>query len=152
MSEIRMLTLGLACAALLGAGAQTAVAGDQERILDYRQGVMDVFSWNMKAMGAMMKGEAPYDQALFARHASDLAKATSLDVLAGFPPDSDQGETDARPDIWLDFEDFKQKLENLRQASQSLNEVAAAGDKAAMGEALGKTGKQCKACHESYKD
>ena len=81
MSLKRELTLGLTCAALLGAGAQTAFAGDLERTLEYRQGLMEVFSWNMKAMGAMMKGEAPYDQAAFARHAGDLAKATSLDLL-----------------------------------------------------------------------
>ncbi len=152
MSATRKLTLGVACAALLGASAHTVFAGELERTLDYRQGVMNVYSWNMKAMGAMMKGEAAYDQAAFARHANDLAKAASLDLLAGFPADSDQGETDARPDIWLDFDDFEQKLENLREASQSLSEAAAAGDKEAMGQALGKTGKQCKACHERYKD
>jgi cytochrome c556 len=127
-------------------------AGELERALDYRQGVMNIFSWNMKAMGAMMKGKKPYDAKVFTRHADDLAKAASLDVLAGFPPESDQGETDARPDIWFDFEDFAQKLEDFRNASQALSQAAAGGDKAAMGKALGKTGKTCKACHDSYKD
>lgn len=133
-------------------GAQTLVAGELERALEYRQGAMNVYSWNMKAMGDMMKGKKPYDGEAFARHASDLAAAASLDLLAGFPPESDSGETDARADIWFDFEDFTQKLEDLRSASQNLSQVAAGGDKEAMGEALGKTGKSCKACHDSYKD
>lgn len=154
MLEIRMRKkLGLASAGLLCAlCAQSINAGELERTLEYRQGLMNVFSWNMKAMGAMMKGKKPYDAAAFARHADDLAKAASLDILAGFPENSDKGETDALPDIWLDFEGFTAKLETLREASQKLSEVAATGDKKAMGEALGKTGKACKGCHESFKN
>ncbi|MCU7842267.1 MAG: cytochrome c [Candidatus Thiodiazotropha sp. (ex Monitilora ramsayi)] len=139
-------------AGLTGLGSQAVFAGELERALEYRQGVMNVMGWNMKSMGDMMKGKKAYDSDAFAKHAADLAKAASLDVLSGFPEGSDEGETDARVDIWLDFDDFKLKLEELREASQSLSEVAAAGDKAANGDALGKTGKTCKACHDSYKD
>ncbi|MEJ2694839.1 MAG: cytochrome c [Candidatus Thiodiazotropha sp.] len=153
MVEKLKMSAGLAGALLFyGVGIESATAGELERALDYRQGVMNVFSWNMKSMGDMMKGKKPYDSALFARHADDLAKAASLDLLAGFPPDSDQGESDARPDIWFDFEDFSQKLADLRDASQALRKAVASGDKAAIGDALGKTGKRCKACHKSYKD
>jgi cytochrome c556 len=145
--------MGLVAAALIyGASSHAVFAGDLERALDYRQGVMNVYSWNMKEMGAMLKGKKTYDAKAFARHANDLASAASLDLLAGFPEDSDKGETDALPDIWLDFEDFTQKLEDLRKASRSLSEAAASGDKAAMGDAFGKTGKTCKGCHDSYKN
>jgi cytochrome c556 len=145
--------MGLVGAALIyGASIHTVFAGELERALEYRQGVMNVFSWNMKAMGAMLKGKKPYDAETFARHANDLASAASLELLAGFPEDSDQGETDALPDIWLDFEGFTQKLEDLRTASRSLSEAAASGDKAAMGDAFGKTGKTCKGCHDSFKN
>jgi len=137
---------------LLGGVAASTQAGEMERAQAYRQGVMNVLRWNMKAMSDMMKGKTPYDAGAFARHAEDLAKAASLDLLAGFPEDSDSGDTDARPDIWLDFEGFTRKLRDLREASQSLRELSAAGDKAAMGNALGKTGKTCKACHDTYKD
>mgnify|MGYP006225625925 FL=1 len=139
-------------AAVIGLGAQSASAGDLERALEYRQGLMNVLGWNMKSMGDMMKGKKPYDAKAFARHAEDLARAASLDVLPGFPPESDEGETDARADIWFDFDDFAQKLEDLRSASQNLSQIAAGGDKAAMGDALDKTGKACKSCHDSYKD
>jgi cytochrome c556 len=153
MSEKKSLIKGLFAAVLLsGAASQATLAGELERTLDYRQGLMNVLSWNMKAMSAMMKGEKPYDEKAFARHASDLATTASLDLAAGFPEDSDKGETDALPDIWLDFDGFKQKLEDLRAASRNLSEVAAGGDKAAMGDALGKTGKTCKGCHENFKN
>ncbi|MEJ2592383.1 MAG: cytochrome c [Candidatus Thiodiazotropha sp.] len=142
-------------AGLLGlalGSVQSAFAGEMEQAQEYRQGIMNVFRWNMKAMSDMMKGKRPYDAKAFAGYASDLAKAASLDLMPGFPEESDSGDTDARADIWLDFADFKQKFEDLRSASRSLDEIAAGGDKAAMGEALGKTGKACKACHDKYKD
>ena len=153
MSVKRIMALGLSGAALFsGVALQNLSAGEVERALEYRQGLMNVFSWNMKAMGAMLKGEQPYDEKAFAQHADDLATASSLDLLAGFPEDSDKGETDALPDIWLDFEGFSQKFDDLRSASRKLSEVAATGDKAAMGEAFGKTGKTCKGCHDSFKN
>ena len=134
-------------------GAESAMAGDMEQAQEYRQGVMNVFRWNIKAMSGMMKGKRPYDAKAFAGYANDLAKATTLDLMPGFPEDSDSGDdTDARPDIWLDFDDFKQKFEDLRSASRNLSEVAAGGDKTAMGEALDRAGKACKACHDKYKD
>lgn len=137
---------------LAGIAGQPLYAGELEQALEYRQGVMNVLGWNMKSMGAMMKGKKPYDKDAFARHAADLAQAASLDIAAGFPEGSDEGETDARVDIWLDFDDFEKKLEALREASRNLSEVAKAGDKAANGQALGDTGKTCKGCHDSYKD
>ena len=147
----RVIQTSLAVTTLMGASAMVQ-AGDVERAQEYRQGVMNVFSWNMKAMGDMMKGKTPYDAAAFAQHADDLAKATTLDLLPGFPEDSDSGETDARPEIWLNFEDFTQKLEELRTNAQALSKAANSGDKEAMGAALGKTGKACKACHDDYKE
>jgi cytochrome c556 len=133
-------------------GLRSAVAGEMEQAQEYRQGVMNVLRWNMKAMSDMMKGKRPYDAKAFAAYANDLAKAATLNLMPGFPEESDSGDTDARPDIWLDFDDFKQKFVDLRAASRSLSEIAAGGDKAAMGKALGKTGKACKACHDKYKD
>ena len=137
---------------LYGFVAAFAQAGEAERAQAYRQGVMNVFSWNMKAMNDMMKGKSAYDAAAFANHASDLAKATGLDLLPGFPEDSDGDDSDARPDIWFDFEDFAHKLEDLRGAVQALKKATMSGDKRAVGEALVKTGKACKACHEDYRD
>jgi cytochrome c556 len=151
----RVIRTGVTTAMLLTLGGLVsgyAQAGEVEQAQEYRQGAMNVFKWNMKAMSDMMKGKSTYDEAAFARHANDLAKATTLDVLSGFPADSDGGDSDARPDIWLNFKDFTHKLEDLRAAAQGLSKIANSGDKQAMGEALGKTGKACKACHDDYKD
>ena len=126
--------------------------GDAERAIEYRQSVMTVFGWNMKPMGAMIKGAVPFDQAAFAKHAKDLDAAAHLDLLAGFPEDSEGDDSDARADIWLNFDDFKQKYADLQTAVGSLHKAAEGNDQAAIKDAFGGVGKACKACHKAYKD
>ncbi|MET0069414.1 MAG: cytochrome c [Candidatus Thiodiazotropha sp.] len=127
-------------------------AGEVEKAVDYRQGVMNVYSWNMKAMSNMMKGKIPYDQKAFAAHADDLAAASTLNLMPGFPEDSESEESDALPEIWMEFDDFEAKHKALGEAAGNLSRVAAEGEKGAMGEALKKAGKACKACHKKYKN
>jgi cytochrome c556 len=147
-----VVAVGLCGAALLSGLGHAGEAGDIQRAIEYRQSVMTVFNWNMKSMGAMMKQKRPYDQAAFARHAQDLATAARLDLLAGFPLDSEGEDSDALPDIWLDFEDFQQKYKDMQVASNDLSEVAGGGDMTKIKPAFEALGKTCKACHRAYKD
>ncbi|MEW8411809.1 MAG: cytochrome c [Candidatus Thiodiazotropha sp.] len=130
----------------------TVGADEVEKAVDYRQGVMNVYSWNMKAMSNMMKGKVPYDQKAFAAHANDLAAASALKLMPGFPEDSESEESDALPEIWMEFDDFEAKHRALGEAASNLSRIAAEGEKGAMGEALKKAGKACKACHKKYKN
>jgi len=127
-------------------------AGDVEDAVDYRQGIMNVFHYNVDSMGDMAKGKKAFDAAAFARNAKDLAAAAQLDVLAGFPEDSLNGESEASETIWLDWDGFKAKLKVLREQSAKLDQVVAGGDEAAMKEQFGKTAKTCKGCHHDFKD
>jgi cytochrome c556 len=132
--------------------APMAWAGEIEKAVDYRQGVMNVLSWNMKAMSDMMKGKIPFDQKVFAHHARDLASASGLNLMSGFPEDSESEESDALPEIWMDFDDFEAKYKKLGEAAGNLSGVAINGDKASLGKALENTAKTCKACHKKYKN
>lgn len=133
-------------------GQPIASAGEVEKAVNYRQGVMNVYSWNMKAMSDMMKGKTPFDQNTFAGHARDLAAASTLNLMPGFPEDSESEESDALPEIWMAFGDFEDKYKALGEAARQLSEVAVGGDKAGIGQALEQTGKACKACHKQYKN
>jgi cytochrome c556 len=126
--------------------------GDVSRAIEYRESLMTIFQWNMKPMGAMMKGKMPYDPTQFQRHAKDLSAAAKLDLLAGFPEDSVSDDSDALPDIWLDFEGFKQKYQDLKMAADALEMATQGGDKAAIQSAFGDLGKSCKSCHRAFKD
>ncbi len=126
---------------------------DHGKAIEYRTALMDVFAWNLKSMMAMAKGKRPFDSERFRRHARDLHRATRLDLLAGFPEDSDEGDdTDARPDIWLDWETFVGKYRGLVKAAGALETAAAGGDRAAMKHALQDTAKACKSCHKAFRE
>ena len=146
----KMLSLALISALIIT--APMAWADEIEKAVDYRQGVMNVFGWNMKAMSNMLKGKTPFEQKLFASHAKDLAIASGLNLMPGFPEDSESEESDALVEIWMEFDDFEAKYKKLGETARSLSEVAANGDKAKLGKALEMTGKACKACHKKYKN
>src|SRR5579859_886294 len=103
------LLLAACCTLCTGAAAQAK----PEDAIKYRQGVYRVIGWNFGPMAAMVKGDRPYDAAAFARHAEIVAYMSKL-PLEGFVPGSENGETKAKPEIWLDMDDFKAKLEKMQ--------------------------------------
>jgi cytochrome c556 len=128
--------------------------GGHAKAIDYRNSVMTVFKWNMGAMGAVLKGDKPYERESFKRQAQDLATAAHLDLLAGFPEGSDEGEdTEARSDIWMDWEGFQARYSDLKNATRELAETAAgSGGLEAIGPKFSAVGKTCKGCHDAFKD
>jgi cytochrome c556 len=103
-------------------------------------------------MGAMVKGERPFDAKAFAAHAKDLAAVSSVSILAGFPEDTDGKGSKAKPEIWMKWDDFKDKMGVMQRELAKLNEVAAGGDQAAIKKQFGEAGKTCKGCHDDYKE
>ena len=135
----------------LSASVPAANAGELEDVVEYRQAAMNVLSWNLGHMAAMVKGEVPFDKAAFSQYAQDLSTAASLRILDGFPEDSVSDDSDAKDEIWLDWDDFEAKFGKMREASTALNKAAEGGDEAAMTAAFKETGASCKACHKAYK-
>ena len=127
-------------------------ADPKKEAIEYRQSVMTIVGWNFKPMGAMVKGEKPFDAKAFATHAKDLAAVTGVDILSGFPEDSDGEGSKAKAEIWLKFDDFKDKMGAMQREAAKLAEVAAGGDPEAMKKQFGATGKTCKGCHDDYKE
>ena len=144
------LSLLAGAAALLAVNAQAA--DPVEKAVDYRQAVMNVYAWNVTSMGDMVKGKVPFDAAAFAWYAKDQAAAAQLELMAAFPEDSINDESDASDTIWLDWDKFEEKHGALREQSAKLAEVAAGGDEGAMKEQFGRTAKTCKGCHDDFKN
>jgi len=146
MPKLHRIAVPLLLCAAVAPGA--ALADD---LIEYRQAVMGVFSWNLSAMGSMVKGETLFDAAAFKDHAADLGRAASLNLLKGFPEDSVGDESDAREDIWLNWADFEAKYKTFKEAAAKLAEVAASGDEGAMRVQFKETAGTCKACHHDFK-
>lgn len=130
---------------------QYAMAQKAEDAIKYRQGVFRVIGWNFGSMAAMAKDKKPYDAEEFARNAEIVAFMSKL-PLEGFTPGSETGDTRAKPDIWLNMDDFKAKLEKMQQEVAALAKVAKSGDLAASKAQLGEAGQACKACHDKYRE
>jgi len=145
------LGISLITAALL-VSSSTFAEDSFEREIEYRQGVMNILSWNMKHIGGMLKGKMPYEAEKIKTHAADIASVASLDIMAGFPEDSTGEDSSALEDIWMDFENFEQKMADFKTAAKDMNMAAQSGDKAAVGKAMGPLGKSCKGCHKPFKN
>ncbi len=117
----------------------------------YRQSLFALLGANLGPMSSMMKGEIPWNQEQFISWAEDLSKASSLDIMRGFPPGSEGGKTRAKPGIWKNTADFEAKVADLRRETVLMVEVAQAGDKKDIMKQFQKTAGTCKACHDDYK-
>ena len=62
--------------------------------------------------------------------------------------DFDQ-ESDAKPEIWTNMDDFKMKAQALQTASSAAMKLSS--DKAAFMGVFNKVGNACKGCHQKYK-
>ena len=131
--------------------AQYALAQKPEQAIKYRRGAFAVMGWNFGSMAAMVKGKKPYDAEVFARNAEIVAFMSRL-PLEGFTPGSETGDTKAKPEIWLNMDDFKAKLEKMQQEVDALAKVAKTGNFDNSKAQLGEAGKACKACHDEYRN
>lgn len=153
MSRLTKKTLGVATlvAGLGAAPLALSHLDSKEFPQSYRQSLFAILGANMGPMAAMVKGEIPWDDARFAGFASDMAAASQLNYMRGFPKGSEGGTTRAKPGIWENMDDFEAKLNDLRSAASELATAAEGGDKKEIMMAFQATGGACKACHEEYK-
>jgi cytochrome c556 len=145
------LTLLLSVATLLAAGSAAAQPTATDAV-EFRQAVMNVYAWNVNRMRDMVRGDVPFDAAAFQSHAADLAAAANMDVAKGFPEDSITDESDARDEIWLNWDGFLTARDAMKDAAGKLAEAAASGDEAAMKEQFGAVGRTCKGCHDDFRN
>lgn len=123
-----------------------------EDAIEYRHSIMEVIVWNFKPMVAMVKGKIPFDAQVFANRAANVAFLSQM-PLEGFIPGSDKGDTEAKPEIWTNWDDFKAKMIEFQEESAKLAEVAkTATTVKEITPQFAKTGEACKGCHKKYKE
>ncbi len=144
--------LAIICASSLPLAVHAA---DAKSAIDFRQSAMKIYKWYLGPMAGMVKEKSPYDAAGFRSNAAGLAKAASLDLTAGFPANTfsdSEDDTDAKPEIRENWEDFTSKYEAFREASEKLMAVSIGGDLAAMKQQFAAAAKTCKGCHDDYRE
>jgi len=125
-----------------------------EKAIEYRQSVYNVMGWHFKTMGAMVKGEMPFNKEVFAKKAEIVAFMSPLPG-EGFikgTSSTDIPESKAKAILWEKMDDVKAKSQDSQKETKALAEIAKAGDEKAIKEQFGKTAKTCKACHDDYRE
>jgi len=151
LTRNRLVKATLAGLALATASVALAHSDKDEPMQAYRQSYFALVGMNFGPIGAMLKGDIPWDADKARDYADNVAGMATVDVARAFGPGSQKGKTRAKPEIWENTDDFLDKYENFKTAAAALAEAAESGDKGTIGAAFKETGGTCKACHDEYK-
>ena len=110
---------------LLGLAANAQVEEPKpDMAIAYRQSVYKMIRWNFMPLAQMVRDQRPWNDAEFARRAARVS-FLSHQLEEGYPKGSDSGAvTDAKPEIWTNWEDFSAKLQDFKVESRALRVAA----------------------------
>jgi cytochrome c556 len=153
MKNLKYITLAVTTTLALSVAASVwAKNTPEEDAIEYRQGAFVMIGHHFGPMAAMMKGQMDFDAEAFKKNAEAVA-ALSQFPINGFVDGSYEGDTDAKPAIAENMDDFKEKMETFKIEAANLAKIAAdGGDLEALKPAFGKVGGSCKACHDDYRE
>lgn len=149
------LTLVAVTGAFTGIGRAQEDEGAFADHVEARHGFMIYRAMNIAVLGAMAKGEAPYDAAAAQKAADNLAASAAIDDSILWPEGSDNGnpevkDTIALPLIWSDKAGFNAKYKDFREATVVMQAAAGQGlDSLKAG--MGTLGPTCGGCHKVYR-
>ena len=133
-------------AGMITAAVGVGAAADPIKV---RQALMMSQGVHLGALGAIVKGEAPYTD-LANGHAFAVLKISQA-LTSMFPEGSGLGDTRAKPEIWSDWAKFEQAAADLETAAAKLIEATKGGEPGAIGAALGEVGGACGGCHKPFR-
>ncbi len=150
--KVRSVTLAL----LLGAATMTgstALAAEGDTEIENRKNVMAVAGASFKTIACAMKGKCSQDDKFLGLQARALAYSAHLATYAfgKGPFENATVKTTAKPDIWDDWDTFREGLDGMRKGALEMMAAAEVGDDAAFKKAFTKTGKTCKNCHDNFR-
>ncbi len=114
--------------------------GGAKGIVKERMDLMDSMKESMKTLKANFKGDVTYDADAVRQAALVIRDAAGENMTRLFPEGSIQGHTEAKPEIWQEWQRFDQLANRLRVISQGLHDAAdnrSAGGQMASGAMMG---------------
>lgn len=139
----------VAALAVVGTFSAVVYAQSADRVVKYRQGIMQAQGWHMGVLGGMAKGTRPYDKDVAVKHAKFVEALVQM-PWEGFTPGSDTpANTKAKPEIWTEKAKFDKYAQEVQALAPKL--VSAAGtDLNALRSAVGEVGRACNNCHDDF--
>jgi cytochrome c556 len=142
----------IALAAAVFGFASTGGSQDDENkpLLEYRQRIMQGQRASMASMGDILKFKMPYDASHFLVHAKTIGELATL-IPDAFEKELTEGLTDAKQEVWSNWDDFVAKSKALTSESAKLRAAAETGDMKAIMPAVTAVNNACRGCHDLYR-
>lgn len=122
------LSVILVSGALVVTGAAAAVAhGGATGIVKERMDSMSAMGKVIKTLSAMMRGETDYDADVVRKGAEILQSHSGEALTKQFPEGSIEGPSEAKPEIWSNWEEFSGISGQLELFATALGEAAGNG-------------------------
>lgn len=137
----------LAVTALCLIGATAVVSAENQH--ENREAAMKKIGGAMGGLSAIAKGEKDYDAEVVKASLTTI-KETITVFPTYFPAGSENDDKGASPKIWENKADFEAHASKLASDADALLAQLPA-DAAAVGAAMGTLGKDCGACHQTYR-
>ena len=128
-----------------------AQEAEEDPVLVYRQKLMKGHGASMGSIGDILKYKLPYSPEHIATHAKNINMFSKL-IPDAFEKKSPEGMTDAKPEVWANWDDFVAKSQALGDASAKLADAASGGGemRTIMPHVKG-LGDACRGCHNTYR-
>ncbi|WP_170394389.1 c-type cytochrome [Ruegeria arenilitoris] len=140
------LLLGVVFASLLAVASQSVFAhGGATGVVKERMDGMGVMKEAMKVLTPMMRGQVDYDTAVVRDRSEDISRHAGEALTKLFPKGSLDAPSEAKPEIWQDWEAFSTLADQLRVMADGLAEASEnglmmAGEAPAVGDMMGGQG------------
>ena len=128
-------------------GSAWAQFSTPEKAVKYRQSVMFVIGQHFGRLGAMVKGNQPYDQKSFASNTAVIEALAGLPWEAFLVPGSDQGKTTMKSSVLKDPDGLKSLSQQFQIEVGKLSAAAKGNDFNAIKAQFGAVAQSCKGCH-----
>jgi len=89
-----------------------------------RMEMMDDMKESMKTLASIFKGDLPYDASKVQQAAEVLESRAGLELTKNFPKDSINGPSEAKTEIWLEWDRFESLADDLAIFSRALSNAA----------------------------
>ncbi|MGI9449896.1 MAG: c-type cytochrome [Geminicoccaceae bacterium] len=149
---LKAVLIGLTLTVAIGGtaswvSAHSGAKGVMKERMDMMKGMADA----MKAMGAMFKGEAPFEPAIVMEKATFLVDhATKIPEMT--PEGSNDHPSEALPIVWQEWDGYVTSAAELADEGKKLVKITSNGaDLDAARAQYVKVGKTCGTCHDRFR-
>ena len=112
---------------------------------------MDKFEASEKATKRIKQALSRGDNAVVIAEAEFLV-SWARKMEGFFPENSNQPPSEAKDDIWLQWDKFVGAIQSFDNATQALIDDARSEDSRAIGQAFKEMTKSCKSCHRQFRE